>query len=64
MIDGNMPPKAMGQCDTAAIDRVVEFGRKHRVQGTPALFFEDGTRKPGALSAAEVDKLLTAARKS
>ena len=63
MIDGTAPPKAMGACDTAALDRNVEFGKKHRVQGTPALFFEDGTRKPGALSAAEVDKLLTAARK-
>jgi thiol:disulfide interchange protein DsbC len=63
MIDNTTPPKAMGQCDTAAIDRVVEFGKKHRVQGTPALFFEDGTRKPGALSAADVEKLL-AARKS
>ena len=63
MIDGTTPPKAMGQCDVAAIERNIEFGRKHRVQGTPALFFEDGTRKPGALSAAEVDKLLTAARK-
>lgn len=63
MIDGNTPTKVMGQCDTAALDRNVEFGKKYRVQGTPALFFEDGTRKPGALSAAEVDKLLTAARK-
>ena len=63
MIDGNAPPKAMGACDTAALDRNVEFGKKYRVQGTPALFFEDGTRKPGALSAAEVDKLLAAAKK-
>ena len=63
MIDGNVPSKVMGQCDTAALERNVEFGKKYRVQGTPALFFEDGTRKPGALSAAEVDKLLTAARK-
>jgi thiol:disulfide interchange protein DsbC len=64
MIDGATPTKVMGQCDVAAIERNVEFGRKHRVQGTPALFFEDGTRKPGAMSAAEVDKLLNAARKS
>ena len=60
MLDGASPAKSMGQCDTAALDRNVEFGRKHRVQGTPALFFEDGTRKPGALPAAEVEKLLTA----
>ncbi len=64
MIDGTTPAKIMAACDTAALDRNIEFGRKYRVQGTPAVFFEDGTRKPGALSAAEVDKLLTAARKS
>lgn len=64
MIDGATPTKVMGACDTAAIDRNVEFGRKHRVQGTPAIFFEDGTRKPGALPAAEIEKLLVAARKS
>jgi len=64
MIDGATPPKAMGQCDTAALDRNVEFGRKYRVNGTPAVFFEDGTRRPGAISAAEVDKLLVAAKKS
>jgi thiol:disulfide interchange protein DsbC len=63
MIDGAAPAKTMGQCDTAALDRNVEFGRKHRVQGTPALFFEDGTRKPGAISAADVEKLLSAAGK-
>ena len=42
MIDGATPAKVMGACDTAAIDRNVAFGRKHRVLGTPALFFEDG----------------------
>lgn len=61
MIDGVAPTKAMGKCDIASIERNVEFGRKYRVQGTPAVFFEDGTRKPGALPAAEVERLLTAA---
>ncbi len=64
MIDGSTPTKVMGACDTSAIERTVEFGRKHKVNGTPALFFEDGTRKPGAMSAADVEKLLSAARKS
>jgi thiol:disulfide interchange protein DsbC len=63
MIDGAAPVKVMGKCDTAALERNVEFGRKYRVQGTPAVFFEDGTRKPGALPLAEVEKLLAAARK-
>ena len=64
MLDSTTPTKVMGQCDTTAVDRNVEFGRRYRVQGTPALFFEDGTRKPGALPAAEVEKLLAVPRKS
>ena len=65
MVDGVAPAKVTDKCDSAALDRNVEFGRKFRINGTPALVFEDGTRKPGALPAAEVEKLLAAAvRKS
>jgi thiol:disulfide interchange protein DsbC len=64
MIDGVTPPKLIGQCDTAAIDRNIELGRKHRVQGTPALVYEDGTRVPGAVPAAEVEKQLALSSKS
>ena len=65
MLNGTTPPRSMGQCDTAALERNVAFGKKHRVQGTPALVFEDGTRVPGAVSAAEVEKQLAeSARKS
>jgi thiol:disulfide interchange protein DsbC len=63
MVEGSVPPKVTAKCDTAAIDRNVELGRKYRVQGTPAMVFEDGTRRPGALPAAEVEKLLAAAKK-
>jgi len=63
MLEGTRPSKVMGSCDSAALERNVEFGRKHRVQGTPALFFEDGTRKPGAVSAAEVERLLASTAK-
>jgi thiol:disulfide interchange protein DsbC len=63
MLDGVAPRRSIGQCDTAALDRNVEFGHKYRIQGTPAVFFEDGTRKPGALPLAEVEKLLSAATK-
>jgi thiol:disulfide interchange protein DsbC len=65
MVDGVSPPKGTDKCDSSALDRNVEFGRKYRINGTPALVFEDGTRKPGALPAAEVEKLLAeATRKS
>jgi len=61
MIDGVTPPKAMGACDTAAVERNSAFGRKYRVNGTPAILFEDGKRVPGAMPAAEVEKRLAEA---
>ncbi len=64
MVEGQAPTNAAAGCDTAAMDRNLAFSQTHRITGTPALFFEDGTRRPGALSADAVDKLLTtAARK-
>ena len=47
-------------CDTSAIERNVELGRKYKITGTPTLVFLDGTRIPGAISAAEVEKHLSA----
>ena len=63
MLDGVTPSKAVEKCDVAAVDRNLEFGRKHRLNGTPALLFEDGSRKPGALPAAAVEQMLAAAAK-
>ena len=56
---------ASATCDTAAVERNVAFGKKHKITGTPTLIFSDGTRVPGALPGAEVEQLLAAAaRKS
>lgn len=63
MVDNVTPAKNIGSCDTSAIDRNIAMGQKHRVQGTPALVFENGVRKPGALPAAQVEALLVAADK-
>ena len=49
------------KCDTAAITRNVEIGRKYKITGTPTLLFADGSRVPGAIGAAQVEKLLTEA---
>ena len=62
MIRGTEAPRSMGTCDTAALQRNVALGRKYRVNGTPALVFEDGQRVPGALPPAEVEKRLLASR--
>jgi len=61
MVDGTPPPRHMGACDSSAIERNLAFGRKYRVNGTPALVFQDGTRIPGAVSGAEIEKQLALA---
>jgi thiol:disulfide interchange protein DsbC len=64
MINNTVPPSVgEAKCDSAALARNTELGQKHRVQGTPAAVFEDGTRAPGAVPAAELEKLLLAASK-
>ncbi|URI09313.1 DsbC family protein [Aquincola tertiaricarbonis] len=61
MLDGATIPKQMGSCDAAAIARNVAFGQKHKLNGTPALVFQDGRRLPGAIPAAEIEKQLAEA---
>jgi len=61
MLDGVMPPKVTGACDSAAVERNTAFGHKYRINGTPAVLFEDGRRVPGAMPLAEVEKRLAEA---
>ncbi len=51
-------PTAAASCDVTALSRNVDFGRKHKINGTPTLFFVDGSRVPGAISSAQVEKFL------
>ncbi len=57
MVRDQAPPAAT--CDAGALARNTEFGRKHRITGTPTLVFADGSRIPGAIPAAQVDKMLS-----
>ncbi|MBS0344804.1 MAG: thioredoxin fold domain-containing protein, partial [Proteobacteria bacterium] len=41
----------------------VAFGRKYNITGTPTLIFADGSRTPGAIPAAQVEKQLASAAK-
>lgn len=64
MLKNVTPPSTDGAtCDDAALQRNTELGRKHRVQGTPAAVFEDGSRAPGAIPVSEIEKRLVAATK-
>ncbi len=50
---------AGANCDSAALTRNVELGRKYKITGTPTLVFTDGSRVPGAISTAQVEKYLS-----
>ena len=50
---------AAASCDVSAIARNLEVGRKFKITGTPTLVFADGSRVPGAIGAAEVEKHLS-----
>lgn len=60
MVRDVLPPSA--SCDTAAVARNFEFGKKARITGTPAMIFADGSRVPGAIGADRVEKLLNEAK--
>ncbi|MBK8073315.1 MAG: DsbC family protein [Ramlibacter sp.] len=60
MVRDQLPTAA--SCDTAALSRNVEFGKKHKITGTPTLIFADGSRVPGAVPAQTVEKYLAEAR--
>ena len=55
------PTTAAANCDVTALQRNIEFGRKHNITGTPTLIFSDGSRTPGAIPSAQVEKQLQAA---
>ena len=51
-------PVPRATCDTTALDRNLEFGKKYRITGTPTLFFADGSRVPGAIGTPQIEKFL------
>lgn len=57
MVNGKAPA-AKGDCDTTAITKVIELGQRLAISGTPTLFFTDGTRVPGAVPLAQIERKL------
>lgn len=56
MVAGTPPPAVSGQCDSAALSRNLALSKKHAVNGTPSLVFEDSERSAGIMSAADLEK--------
>ena len=57
----DIQPTAAATCDNP-IDALQKFAGEYRINATPTLVFADGRRVPGALPAAEIERLLDAAR--
>ena len=57
MVKGE-PLKGDTACDVSVLVRNTEFGRRHKITGTPTLIFADGSRVPGAIGAADIEKML------
>lgn len=63
MVDGVTPPKALGACDNP-IERNIALSRKLRVNGTPAIVFENGVRVPGMLTAPQLEQQFASVAKN
>ena len=59
---GDIAPATAAACDTSALTRNVELSKKYKITGTPTLVFADGSRVPGAISAAQLEKFLADAK--
>jgi len=57
MVDGKAPG-GKGDCDTTAVKKTIEIGRKLAITGTPTIFFADGERVPGAIPLAKIEEKL------
>lgn len=61
MIDGKAPA-GREDCDTSAVSKNQEFGRKLNISGTPTMFFADGERVPGAMPLPRIEQKLGTAK--
>ena len=61
MIDGKAAPTAPANCANPN-EKVSELGYKLRVNGTPAVFFTDGTRMPGVIDLPSLEAKLASLR--
>ena len=62
MVRDQAAAPASPSCDASALMRNVALGKKYKITGTPTLIFVDGSRVPGAIDAAQVEKLLAEAK--
>ena len=47
MLQGTLPPRPMGGCDIAALNRNLDLATRYHLNYTPAIIFDDGSRFAG-----------------
>lgn len=57
MVDSVKPPEAKKDCNPP-IEQLIALGQSFQVTGTPTLLFNDGTKVPGAIPVAEIERKL------
>jgi len=63
MLNGQEPPAPKVDCETPIAD-IARVGEELHINGTPGLIFSNGKLVPGAIPAADIEKLLSGAGKS
>jgi thiol:disulfide interchange protein DsbC len=58
MVEGRAPA-GKDDCDTSAVTKNQEFGRRLGINGTPTIFFADGERVPGAVPLPKIEQKLS-----
>ena len=53
----NVSPAGKSDC-VNPIDKNLAFAKNYGINGTPTIFFTDGTRFPGAVQLADIEKKL------
>lgn len=63
MVKGTAPAEAAAMCDSSATTRNEAFARKNKINSTPTLLFEDGTRQAGAISMEDLEQMFASIKK-
>ena len=64
MIEAKPFAKQTAACDDGAIKRNLDLAHRYHINGTPGVFFEDGSRAPGALTLEQLERRLMAVTKA
>jgi thiol:disulfide interchange protein DsbC len=56
MVNGKAAPPAPANCLSDPNEKIFALGRKLKINGTPSIFFTDGTRIPGAVDEQTLEK--------